>query len=194
MSDQETLFPLTSSAAGSPAKTSAQRDAVSASSASGLAFGSSTSESFANFDPSTSSWRTSQLSLSGDLTLFSDAWPSSGTMRSGRCSQRAPWVPHTHESACFSLPTPTASDALRVHIIGPRMRTIEDARGKPRKVNSNGSIWSLSLPLLWRRATGTTLRPRFVEWLMGFEAGWTITAFAHSVTPSSRKSRKSSGG
>jgi hypothetical protein len=34
--------------------------------------------------------------------------------------------------------------------------------------------------------------PEFQEWLMGFDRGW--TALEPSATPSSRKSRKSSGG
>jgi hypothetical protein len=36
------------------------------------------------------------------------------------------------------------------------------------------------------------LNPTWVEWLMGFPLGW--TALNASETPSSRKSRKSSGG
>ena len=39
---------------------------------------------------------------------------------------------------------------------------------------------------------GGSLNPTWVEWLMGFPLGW--TALKPSATPSSRKSRKSSGG
>jgi hypothetical protein len=39
---------------------------------------------------------------------------------------------------------------------------------------------------------GGSLNPTWVEWLMGFPLGWTV--LEHWVTPSSRKSRKSSGG
>ena len=41
-------------------------------------------------------------------------------------------------------------------------------------------------------ATGGQLNPTWVEWLMGFPAGWTDCE--HLATPSSRKSLKRSGG
>ena len=43
-----------------------------------------------------------------------------------------------------------------------------------------------------RSSTTGQLNPTWVEWLMGFPLGW--TALEPSATPSSRKSRKSSGG
>lgn len=44
--------------------------------------GVSTRESFARYDPATSSWKTSQLSLLGDSTASSATWPKSGSIRS----------------------------------------------------------------------------------------------------------------
>ena len=68
------------------------------------------SESFARLDPDTSSWKTSQLSLFGGSIEFSDRWPSSGSMRSGRC-YRQPTAEHPtcdDDSGCW-LPTPSAT-------------------------------------------------------------------------------------
>ena len=44
----------------------------------------------------------------------------------------------------------------------------------------------------WPDEIGGSLNPTWVEWLMGFPLGW--TALEALATPSSRKSRKSSGG
>jgi DNA (cytosine-5)-methyltransferase 1 len=41
--------------------------------------------SFTKYDPDSSSWRTHQCSLLGDLELFSETWPQWGLMRDGEC-------------------------------------------------------------------------------------------------------------
>ena len=41
--------------------------------------------SFVKYDPDTSSWRTHQCSLLGDLDEFSETWPQWGLMRDGEC-------------------------------------------------------------------------------------------------------------
>src|SRR6185503_20439432 len=67
---------------------------------------------FARYDPGTCSWRTSQLSLAtappsaGCSVIF----PPSGSMRTGRCYRRAPWVRHIDGPACSSWLTPKARD------------------------------------------------------------------------------------
>ncbi len=78
--------------------------------------GSSTLGSFAYFDPNSSSWKTSALSLFEGSTKFSGTWPPSGTMRSGRCSERVVSAHRTGESACSyspvhkaEFPTPSAT-------------------------------------------------------------------------------------
>jgi hypothetical protein len=56
---------------------------------------SSLPESFATYDPATSSWRTSQPSLLDELsTPFSERWPSSGSMRSGGVCERPTLARH----------------------------------------------------------------------------------------------------
>ncbi len=47
-------------------------------------FGLSSRDSFAYFDPDTSCWKTSQATFLLGLEQFSETWPDSGSMRSGR--------------------------------------------------------------------------------------------------------------
>src|ERR1017187_10285623 len=49
---------------------------------------------FASFDRASCSWKTSQACLQGGLETFSETWPTSGTMRTGKCYQRAPLALH----------------------------------------------------------------------------------------------------
>src|SRR5437588_5264648 len=52
-------------------------------------------DAFARYDPVTSSWRMSQVSLFEGWETFSGTWPPAGTMRSGIVSPRPPLVPRT---------------------------------------------------------------------------------------------------
>ena len=44
------------------------------------------------------------------LAVFSETWPTSGSMRNGTVYARPTWVPATDDSACSYLPTPTVRD------------------------------------------------------------------------------------
>lgn len=79
----------------------------------GLVFGGKCGESYAIFDPDTSLLKTYQRSLIEDSTLYSEALPKSGMMRSGRLYQRQAWAHRTLESESSSsrMRTPTASDS-----------------------------------------------------------------------------------
>lgn len=78
---------------------------------------------FANYDPDTSSWKTSQLSLLEGSTEFSETWPRSGTMRGGTAFLRQPLAPLTDATAFSlsrlaptlirSIPTPRPCTGLR---------------------------------------------------------------------------------
>jgi hypothetical protein len=103
----------TSSAAASPARTSHSPARAQGSTAPARVFGSSTPESFASFDPATSSWRTSQLSVLGASTEFSGTWPRAGLMRSGTAYRLQPLVRLTRGTASGLLPTPTPTRATR---------------------------------------------------------------------------------
>ena len=168
-SDDPTSPLLMLFAADSPAKTSATPGSGRVSAVRVLASGPNTPELFASFDPITSSWRTSQGSLTGGSASFLGTWPRSGTMRSGRCYRLAPWVHHTHASACSWWPTPRASD--RDNCGGANAR---------RAAHRNGTY------------VGRLLNPRVSEWLMGFRFDWSALPLSEML--SSPMSRKSSDG
>lgn len=101
----------TSSQPGSPASPSASPAGEQGRTTTG-GCGLPSSEQFAWLDPATSSWKTFQVSLLSDLETFCGAWPSSGSMRSGRCSERGRREPFTGGIGGGSslLPTPTSSE------------------------------------------------------------------------------------
>ncbi len=198
---QMELLP-TSSAEDSPARTFPSRAKQPASPRErAAAYGSHSPELLASYNRATSSWRTSQLCLDGELTVFSETWPRSGTMRNGIAYRLPPLAPLMRGTGSGSLPTMRsgcgATGRLRsrekVEQSGHRSRledyvvmyptpTVQDAsnNGGPSQYQRN------SLPL--NAVVGGALNPDWIEWLMGFPTGW--TALKPSVTPSSRKSRK----
>ena len=101
---------LTSSAAASPAKTSASPEKEPGLPVQGPVFGTSLLGSFAQYGPDGWSSKTSQLSLLADSEPFSETWPRSGWMRSGIAYRLVPLVRRTAETESGLLPTPTASN------------------------------------------------------------------------------------
>jgi hypothetical protein len=99
------------SAAASPARTSPTPARAQGSTVPARVFGPSTHDSFASYDPATSSWRTSQLSLLEDSGEFSETWPRAGMTRSGTAYRLPPLAPLTGGTASGLLPTPTTQDA-----------------------------------------------------------------------------------
>jgi len=76
--------------------------------------GQSSTDSFANYDPDTSSWRTSQGCLLTGWAEFSATWPQAGTMRSGRCyrrqmSEHRTYVNESSSPHITEFPTPAAT-------------------------------------------------------------------------------------
>lgn len=102
-----------SSAGDSRVRTSASRGSARASQAPGAGSGGASRTSFAHYDPASSSWRTSQVSFQWSSATFSETWPKWGSLRSGVCSLRPTWEPHTFASGSFSSrwPTPNAAKA-----------------------------------------------------------------------------------
>lgn len=260
---QMELLPM-SSAEGSPARTSASRGKDLASPARVPAYGESTPELLARFDPDTSSWRTSQHCLVEGLESFSETWPRSGMMQSGTAYQLPPLALATEETDFGLWPTPTANEDM-----AERMKRAENMDGsnkhslplsravklwptptavEGRRGNKPPRPWDTGVPLAqmvamfptptardyrsgrrsdegWQKRLADSrgwqlndviarfptptanrrsglqshgvniihglLNPMWVEWLMGFPAGWTV--LSSSATRSSRKSRKSSG-
>lgn len=115
--------------------------------------------SFAQYDPATSSWRTSQLSF--EMPTPSDGcsvtWPDSGSMRNGRCYEHRTLERPTSANGSFSWPTPRATMA--------RIRTNPQRPGRS-NLNLEEAVGNLGGPVGY-------LNPTFVEWLMGFPRGWT---------------------
>lgn len=143
---------------GSPASRSVMPDSEQERPTTGGS-GPPTSNAFAWFDPASSSWRTSQLSLltptHSEPSLVTFTY--SGSMRSGQLFPHAPWVPHTHGAGCSLWPTArTVMSRAKCHLID----------GKPRE-NRN-----LEEVVAARGETGGYLNPRWTEWHMGFPFGW----------------------
>jgi len=130
-----------------------------------LDYGESSPESLAKWDRATSSWRTSQGSLALDSIPSSVILPRSGMMLNGTLYQRAPWEHHTHGSACSLWATPAARDHKDYPGVEKTVR--RDGTGRidqlARQVYAKG---------LTTKADGL-LSPNWVEWLMGFDIGWT---------------------
>jgi len=99
-----------SSAEDFPAKTSRTPARAKASTARVRDFGVSSHELLASYDPASSSWKTSQRSLLGGWSVYSETFPSSGTMRGGQLFAQVTWVPHIAANGSSSWPTPCARD------------------------------------------------------------------------------------
>lgn len=104
---QQTEFPWMSSAADFRVRTSVLQDKARASMANALACGVSIPAILAKFDLNTSSWKTSQHCLDGDLASFSETWPRSGMMRNGIAYRLPPLALITSETVSGLLPTLT---------------------------------------------------------------------------------------
>ena len=84
-------------------------------------------------------------------------------------------------------PTPDGSAFGTVDV--PKMLA---RRARIKATGKNGNGFGLTIAQAVAVSDGGPLNPTWVEWLMGFPAGWTV--LEPSETPSSRRSRKSSGG
>lgn len=139
MSDQLML-----SAEDFPVRTSAPPVAKPESTVRAAAYGDSSPVLLASFDPASSSWRTSQISLvalaSGlahGLDEFSETWPRSGLMRSGTAFLLEPLAPLTSATEPGLWPTPTV-------IMSGESRTVEQfeaarARAKIKQKGRTGN-------------------------------------------------------
>src|SRR5215475_9195860 len=168
--DAATLTPLSEA---SHVRTSVLREMEQALMASGADFGESSTESFARYDPALSSWRTSQLCLTGEWAEFSETWPSAGTMRNGIAFRRHSLVRRIKEIGCFLLPSPVASLGTAGASYTDNMIFRETRNGIPRKISNRGINGSVGLFRLVRLWTGKIPTAGFVAWMMGFPKRWT---------------------
>lgn len=118
--------------------------------------------SFARYDRASLSWRTSQLSFMTPTPSdgCSVTWPPSGSMRTGQCYQRAPWVHHTHVSGCSWWPTPTAAMGKRGWGLGRSERGRYRVSTRERVHGEMRSLGHWRPPVL------------MIERLMGLPDGW----------------------
>ena len=173
------------------ARTSASPATVLVLQAKGQDSGANTTDSFANFDPVTSSWRTSQRCLVEGLAKYSETWPRSGMTRNGTAYRLPTWAPLTDATDCGLLPTPTGPAGSNTHLRAQGMTFLDRYVLWPtptRDGNYNRKGASATSGDGLATAVGGSLNPTWVEWLMGFPLGW--TALKHWATPSSRKSQK----
>lgn len=153
--------PLTLFQLDSPAKTSAlQASKPALNKAPALACSMNSCESFAWFDLSTSSWRTSQPSPAMDSIPYSRSWPRQGLMLNGLAFALQMLEPVTAETDGGLLPTPSATEAKGTC-----------SKRFPGSPHYKGSRVSEALrtcetdPLL--------AHPVFCEELMGYPTNWT---------------------
>lgn len=184
-----TLFAEASHASPSPTPAEGKHRTMSGGS------GPSFTGSFAWYDLASCLWRTFRLYLDGASEMFSVTWPRAGMTRSGIAYQRQPLVPRISETGSSWWRTPQAWNAQQ----GPKSRKLFDKARRtgqhaitlvdqvrwptPRSSDSNGPGEHGTGGQDLRTAAGGLLNPEWVEWLMGFPAGW--TALEDSETPSS---------
>jgi hypothetical protein len=95
--------------------------------------GQSSPDWLASYDLKSLEWKTSQLSLDGDLAEFSETWPRSGMMRNGTAYRLPTLVPDNFATGCGLWPTPN-STAFKGGRTSPR-------RGVPNPERNNWQDW-----------------------------------------------------
>lgn len=171
--------PLILSAEASPAKTLALPERGLDWLGRGVGYGLNISESFASYDPATSSWRTCQHSLFGGLIPYSEAWPESGMTRNGTAYQLKNSEPTILDGASSLLPTQTARegrDWSRVEVLA----SLDRGDGVAKRI-CRLRIGELDPSLIVGE------HPCYAEERMGFPIGF--TDLKQSETPSSLPSQ-----
>jgi len=141
--------------------------------------------SFVKYDPDTSSWRTHQCSLLGDLDEFLETWPQWGLMRDGECWEQRTLEQTIRGTESGLLPTPNARDwkdsqtagnrkspglGVVAHWPTPRTKGMCGGSGSWDLLNKNTTVEEARL---MGAGNGGQLNPPWVEWLMGWPLGWT---------------------
>ena len=133
------------------AKTSAQQEKAQELTENEAECGQKWLASFVKYDPDSSSWKTHQCSLLGDLELFLETWPRWGSMRNGECWEQQMLEQNTNETEFGLWPTPTTpSGGGNFGGSGAYKNAIKNGTHIPHSIN-----------------------PNLYEWLMGWPQGWT---------------------
>ena len=166
-------------------------------------FGRTSPASSLEYDPTTSSWRTSPASSSQAWERSSVIFPPSGMMRGGVVSPQRPLERPSSDGESSLWPTPTTQDAVRraypsqwnrntdpLHVAVLRIPTptANDWKGAARNPKTMAGHGLAAFVRDFPTSTNTgveavtgQLNPTWVEWLMGFPTGW--TDLEPSVTP-----------
>jgi len=148
----------TSSLAGSHVSTSALQARERDWRESAAAFFGRSSGVLARFDPPSSSWRTSQLSLNEEETRWSEPLPRSGMIVGGEFYRLTTWERRTKGSGGgVLLPTLVA-------------RGWKNSQGKTPFGRSAKNLPSV---LYWKHGIKGPLKPSGAEVFMGYPVGWT---------------------
>ena len=150
------------------AKTSVQQEKAQELMANDQECGEKWRASFVKFDHDSSSWKTHQCSLLGDLDEFSETWPQWGLMRNGECwEQRI--LEQTIRGTESGLsqqtwPTPDANCGQRG----------TQPNWTPKRKSGHQAQYSINQAVRdSEQGIGGKLNPMWVEWLMGWPLGWT---------------------
>ena len=184
-----------SSAADSPARTSAQPAREGGSLARKAGSGESLRGSFARYDRDMSSWRTAQISLLGASDECLETWPRWGLMLDGACYPQKILEHGICDKGSGLLPTLTVSgnynrkgasktsgDGLATVIRRMPTLTANDCKPAGRvevleylQKNRMTTVQRLMAAVTEPEQLGGTLNPNWCEWFMGWPIGWTAS-------------------
>lgn len=124
--------------------------------------------SFTKYDPTTSLWKTHQLSLLEGLESFSETWPKWGIMLHGECWELEIYPDQSNASG-FGLPAPTKAMGKRgwgISNVKPRYSTTVEANARVFGYKPHPSVleWSMGWIPTWTRL-GPLETDRFHKWL-----------------------------
>lgn len=99
---------------------------------------------FASYDPETSCWRMSEVTLSGDSEPFSETWPRSGMTRGG-CAYELPMpaLPTAGPVSSSLLPTPVVNDMGK----GKTVEAWDEWTARMQEKHANGNSHGPSLAI-----------------------------------------------
>ena len=123
------------------------------------------SELLTKYDPITSSWKTSQLCLDGDLQEFLGTWPRSGMTRNGTAYRLPTLAESTSGTEYGLLPTPAAREG-RDWSKAKILARLDRGGCVARRICNLSSTLRLSEEIVG-------LNPCFAEWMMGYPEKWT---------------------
>lgn len=129
-------------------------------------YGLSSYASFAQYDPNMRLWKMSQGCLFEGWGWYSEAWPKSGMMQSGKCYPQ-PCLVDTTEDYAFTLwPTPQAVDYKE------SFRSLKTLK---HQFDNHQIKWPMIILMNHYSQTEEygQAHPEFGEWLMGLPIGYT---------------------